>query len=542
MAAGLLIADDEDIVRSAVRTIVARSQMDLGPIHEAASGEEAVSLARQKQPQIVLMDVKMPGLNGLEAARSIRAENPKTKVVMLTAYDEFDFSQEALRLGAVDYLLKPIRPGNLLEVLERIQNQIKIEEMQLMEQEQVTSRLREALPLVEAGLVYDLVHGTVSAKAAAERISAHLEREIASPVVFVIDIDHFKSAVEGMDAEQFDQFCHLLNDIVRRVVPEPNRALIGQVRPGVIVVILSTEGGLDSPERLKTIGHTMRYAIEAGAPITATVGIGNSYPDLGMMPVSYSEAMRAQWYKLHFGRNSVIHINDVQQFRGEVQPYPVELEQELVASVRLGQRQASKDLMDRMVDILLSSPVDPPEMILTRFMELAILISRAMISAGAPTNEILEQAHRQVSALNGLKTGPQLRAWASDCLDMMMAKMQGTKRGNILVEQAVNYLHSRISQPGVELRDAAVAIHVSPSHLAHLIKEKTGMSYVKYLRLIRMEKAKKLLATTDKTIAAIALEVGYDNPTYFHRIFRRETTMTPSAYRQMTQKDSALWE
>ena len=535
---GLLVADDEAIVRSAVAAIITRGAPEAGPIGEAGSGEEAISLARQMRPSIVLMDVKMPGLNGLEATRKIRSEYPKTRVIMLTAYDEFSYSQEALRLGAVDYLLKPIRPAALLEVIGRVQSQIQQEEKHQIETEQVSNRLRDTLPLVEARLVHDLVHGAVGAKTAQDRIITHLGKTLEWPAVLVVDIDRFRQTVQSMQAEKFDRFCNLLLDIVRRVVPDDEHTLIGQIRPGIIVAILSAHKQFGEANEVRALAHTIRYAIEASAPVTATVGIGQRYPDLEMIPLSYSEALRARWFKLYFGRNSVIHFNDIQSLSSTTRSYPLELEQELVAAIRLGQRQESDDLMQMIVESLLQNLPNPPEMILTRFMELVVLVSRAVINAGAPSPEVLELSHEKVAALEGLRTRSELRAWVVNSLTELMAKIPGGDRGSRLVERAIAFMQEKLGQAGLELKDVASAVHVSPSHLAHLFKEKTGMSYVKYLTSLRLEEAKKLLATTDLTITQIAEEVGYGESTYFHRVFRRELAMTPAAYRQIALSSS----
>lgn len=117
---GTLIADDTPLIRSALRNILQRAPMDIEPIVEACDGEDAVRQARHCHPDLVLLDIKMPGMDGLEAASIIREEFPRAKVVMLTAYDEFSYVHKALKLGVEDYLLKPVRPEKLVELITAI--------------------------------------------------------------------------------------------------------------------------------------------------------------------------------------------------------------------------------------------------------------------------------------------------------------------------------------------------------------------------------------------------------------------------------------
>lgn len=116
----LLVVDDTPIIRSTIAQVVRRECPAIGQVYEAANGVEAVELARRQRPAIILMDIRMPGLDGLQASAVIKAEQPRTRILILSAYDEFLYVKEALKLGAVDYLLKPIRPAKLLEALAQV--------------------------------------------------------------------------------------------------------------------------------------------------------------------------------------------------------------------------------------------------------------------------------------------------------------------------------------------------------------------------------------------------------------------------------------
>lgn len=157
---GLLVADDMAIVRSTVTNVVKREKLNIYPITEACSGEEAVNLARQTHPDIVLMDIKMPGLDGLQAASTIRAEQPNVKIVVLSAYHEFSYVRQALKLGAIDYLLKPIRPSKLASFLAQIQAQVQIEKKETLkniEAKQIEQDLLESVRLGQSKISLELM-------------------------------------------------------------------------------------------------------------------------------------------------------------------------------------------------------------------------------------------------------------------------------------------------------------------------------------------------------------------------------------------------
>ncbi len=113
----LLVVDDTPIIRSTIVDVVTKGGLGFSTIREACNGAEAIEQARREAPDVVLMDIRMPGVDGLEAAGVIRTEHPEARIVFLSAYDDFAYVQRALKLGAIDYLLKPIRPSALREIL-----------------------------------------------------------------------------------------------------------------------------------------------------------------------------------------------------------------------------------------------------------------------------------------------------------------------------------------------------------------------------------------------------------------------------------------
>ncbi len=530
---GLIVADDAEIIRSTVARVVSgRKELGLFPVVQARNGQEAIELARQMAPDVVIMDIKMPGLDGLEAASIIRREFPTSKLIILTAYDEFPYVQEALKLGAVDFLLKPVRPAKLLEVLAQVKGQLQQEQAQQAEVEKTRTRWQKALPLVEASLIESLISGLRPEGATHEEALQQLGKTISWPVVAVARINRFGASVQGMSADELHHFYTSLTDIVRQTMPQPDRALVGFSRPGRVIAIVSADQDPGTVDELRGLGETIARAISAGSSVTATVGLGNRYPELNSVPLSYAEAGLACRHSVSQDQSSVVHISDVHHLsQAERLPYPVQLEQELLHAVRLGQAQNCARLMTELVDFLMYQSKKSPQTLHDRLAELMTLISRAVIEAGGEAAKVLDLSHRQAVALAERQTVAEIRAWALNSLAELMTTIQPALVNKDLVQQAIEYIHENQRQPEMTLKDVASAVNLSPSHLAYLLKENLGVSYKKYLTSLRMGQAKKLLRTTDLTVTAIAQAVGYPNTTNFYRLFQRETGTTPADYR-----------
>ncbi len=545
---GLLVVDDEALVRSTVATIVTRGNLDVGPIMEAGDGSEAIILARRTRPDIMLIDVKMPGIDGLEATRVIRSEQPDIQVILLSAYDEFAFAQQAVRLGAVDYLLKPVRPATLLDTLSRTRESVAREKTRQREASQAHGQLRDTLPLAEARLVHDLISGMAADHDVVHRVLEHLGRQIVQPAVVLVDIDQAYWALQGMPQPQLDSLCAMLPDAVRQAIPFPDASLVAQVRRGVVAAIVTTHARLDTVDKLRSLGHAIRYTVKMRAQViaarhfaqpsssvTATVGVGGTADSLAAIALSYAEAEHAQRYRLYLGRDSVIHIDDVRAIERETRAYPLDVERHLLMAARTGDRETSRDDMTQLMDYLLQVPNDSPDALHARFTELTALLSRAALEGGAPQAEVLRTSQHQLAALVILESREDIQQWALDCLEAFLSLAEITSQRDHVLQRATEYIQQHYARTNLMLSDVAEAVHLSPSHLGHLLRLRHGVSFIHYLTDLRVEKSKQLLANTDLTIAAIASQVGYDDATYFHRVFRRVSGMTPTSFRQHFQ-------
>jgi two-component system, response regulator YesN len=241
---------------------------------------------------------------------------------------------------------------------------------------------------------------------------------------------------------------------------------------------------------------------------------------------------------IYQGRDSVIHIDDILAAAHSGLDYPIELEHDLLACVRQGNRQSSVEIIGRLADHLLVQPQESPEVVRTRLTELVALISRAIIAAGASSSQTLEVSHRQITALASLHTPEEIREWAAASVSDLVSGIRPPDSGDTAVDRATRYVREKHRRPDLNLEEVANNVHLSPSHLARLFKAKMGVSYVKYLTSVRMEDAKRLLRTTEMTVGAVATAVGYEDSPYFHRVFRRETGMTPANYRHVTRVKS----
>lgn len=539
---GILIVDDMPVIRAGILRVLEQNAIGFSPVLEAADGQEAVDLARRHQPDLILMDIKMPNLTGLQATAQIKAELPGVKVVMLTAHNEFSYVQKALKLGARDYLLKPVRSARLVELLQEITREIKQERTEQRTIEIVKGSLRKTLPVIETSLVDNLVRGTSPESASMEEALGFLGKRLENPAVIVCRVDYFDTVAQGKTPAELQQLYADLVETVRAELPEQQRSLVGYNNPGRVVAVVSCDASRTSYEALLALGEQFRSAVCRSFPFTVTVGVGNAYKDWMSVPLSYAEANLARRYQHVYNRNTVIHIRDVQaldeQSRG-ARPYRVQLEQELVRAVRDNQQARAAEVINEIVDFLSGSVGDSIDVLRNNCAEVITLVSWAVIGAGTDERTALEVLHNQVHNLPSWKTAAELRAWMTNSLAELMAIVPSRSRNADVIQRAVAYLQTHYQKSDISLQDVASAVNLSPSYLGSLFKTALGVSYVKYLTQLRIDEAKRLLRTTDSSITVVAEQVGYPNVTNFYRHFQRQTNLTPAAFRQSATAPAA---
>jgi len=532
---GILVVDDLPVIRSGIIHILKQYQVPLQPYLEAADGKHAVQVAREQRPDIILMDIKMPNLDGLQATTLIRAEQQDVKVVMLTAYNEFSYIQKALKLGARDYLLKPVRPARLIELLEEIQKEITEERRNLRTIEMVKDSLQKTLPVIEANLVENLIRGTNPEGATAEESLSFLGKRLSQPAVMVAKIDDYDAFAQGKTAQELQRIYLSLVEIVRRLLPKPQQALVGYSKPGRVIAIVTCEQNPSSVEQLCALADQIRQATKAEMPLTVTIGIGSIYSDWEAVPLSYAEANLARRYQRVRGGDTIVHIDNISALsieRNEDSSYRIQHERDLIGSIQNNDQPRAAKLTDELVDYLTQRFKANPEGFKYSCAELVTLVAWAVVGAGIDQNTVLKISHSQVMNLEAQKSMQEVRTWTLNSLAEFMAVLQVQSHKKDAISQAVEYLRANFQRADISLQDVADAVCLSQSYLAAQLKDTLGVSYVKYLTFLRIEEAKRLLRTTDLSIAYIAEKVGYPNVTNFYRHFQRLENKTPMLYRQ----------
>jgi len=502
-------------------------------VGEAENGLEAVELFKSGLPDIAFLDIRLPGLSGLEAARKLKQLSPSAKIIIVTAYQEFDYVHEALQLGASDFLLKPYLYKDILPILEKVVEEIRRSRKEMEEEEKLKEQLAGALPYILLSFAHDLLSGTLTADDY-ENICARANFLGIYPLpsqVMLADINGFAE----MTAEQSEiRKQYLKNSVFQAIksVTDENNALLYPENDDHFVILFATPIE-DNFNRAHQLAEKIRSAVEQSTEATVTIGIGRRYDPLSLR-FSYREAREAQGLGSFFlGANAVVSIDQLDNVKIDIDDnHLAQMEMTLLEAVRYGDKQRATRTGRELLKTLLTYTDSPGlDAVKIRMTELLILISRHTIDGGQ-FKQLAAMNLSYLRKLAHLKDVNSTIEWLESVITSYIdVNYNDTGKPSQAVRRAIQYIREHFANK-LTLEEISKIVFLNPYYFSRVFKHETGHTFIEYLTNIRMEHAMSLLVSSKMSINAVSRSVGYDDPNYFARLFSRKFGVTPREYRQ----------
>lgn len=523
----LLIADDEPIVIDSIYFVVDKYVSDVEVVGSARSGREAIEKALQLKPDVLFMDIHMPGINGIEAIRHIQERCRDIIFVIITAYEYFQYAQEAVKLGVSEYLLKPINRSSIIETLEAAGAEIRARRERIKRETALMEQIGKVLPRMEGQFIYSQLCGG-SLIEDMDFYEGIFEMKLTGGCVLVALLDGPAGGPGAVSKEErllnslgrqdlYEKFCMALKSTASCLVGPP-------LMDRIIVFIPQDEpGGLYEARN--------RAAEIAGAVMKKTgggyrIGIGKTYK-IEHFSQSYREACVAAACA---GDSRIACFKDIRPCEPEPEPYPLACEERLLHKLMLGDLPGALQHFEELYTWLSLNYSSDLDRIKSRLTELFFLARRALPGSGKGAGESEGGFLRRLFGSPGII---ELKIDFIDCLKNTVGESQGYRKrepGDLALK-AMQYIEENYHKD-ITLDDAAREVNMSYHYFSKFFKESTGRNFVDYLTDLRLENAKQRLRAGRRSIKAISRETGYSDPNYFSKIFKKRTGMTPTDYRR----------
>lgn len=499
----VMIVEDEEWILQGIKSIIRWDELGLSLVHMAYNGVEALELWEKEPVDIIITDIEMPEMNGLELLKEIRSREERVRFIILTGFDEFEYAREAIRLEVEDYILKPINE-------EELENKLKEAVLRLDELEKKKIRyIDEKTEWLQF----------LSGKTAAQDSAYHCERlklsSDGSPVWAAVMKWSTGSVKENR-----------ITDMILALNKEQQDLRIVHLPPDSLLMLLT---GREDAQEVKEYFQMLQNQIESQFDILTFVGIGPVFYDYKDLPESYQQARKLQKYLVVEGYGSCLNETDIQTRKSE----DIAIDAAQLGKLILKKENAGA--LDYIEDLFINN-----------------------VKTGVSIDSIYQMALRIGMLLQEIKKEYKLEDLST--LHDLPELLENVYRADDIFEikalfisevnEIIRYMHEENSQytpvvrqileevqknyrDDMNLKTLAYKYHMNASYLGQIFQKEVGCSFTQYLSSKKIEIAKDLILNTNMKINDIAKEVGYPDTSYFYRKFKQHYGVAPASLREM---------
>ncbi len=532
----VLIIDDESIIRKGIKNIINWKQLDCEVCADASDGIEGIELIKKHLPEIIITDIRMPGLDGLSMIKQVKGIVPYSKIIILTGYRDFDYVQEAIKCGAFDFLLKPSKIEELTAVLTRAVNDINDQKIRHMEIDRFKLLFEQSIPILREKLLYDIIYGLNTN-----------EYEILEKMrLFNINIQNFVLVVmendydEKSNSSQYDKHLYQFGIVnsFEEIFAEKYEVLsimLNSSRVGFIIQKPDRKE-LDIAEVSEKCGY-LQEVINNGFGFTVTIAVSSGGLSPLELPEKLKECLGSLEYKSYMGNNSIIQYSDLNSFfRYEDYSILDKYQKQLLESIKSGNEGLVRVATQNIARYVTANKININYMKNFYYTTLSS-INNIRISVSAIEVDKKHEEGKDIASLLKLieksESADELNSLLEDVAVRIAEKVNNfnNKSIKLILRKAIDYIQEHYNEQ-VTLNEVAENIYVSTFYISRMFKKELGKSFVDYLNDVRIEKSKELLKDVKYKTYEVAEIVGISDPHYFSKLFKKYSGMTPSEYRE----------
>lgn len=531
----VIIIDDEPLVRVGLRSMIHWEEYGYKIIDEAPNGQIGLDQIIKNKPDIVITDIKMPVMDGLEMMRLVIKSGQRTKFIILSSYDEFELVKKAMKQGAEEYLIKlDLEPEILLNTMDMVREKIKIGEGNPGEERILEKDLLEKLPIFRESFFKQIIDRPVQSQTdlseQAKYLGIELDEQLACAIIYINDL----SVLKKYDSEEARLFESSVQNTVNEIINDIFKGYTFTWSQGEFVVIFSGAAEINREtfiNKALDMGERLAQTLKQYFNISISVGISNPYRGYLELALAYFEACRAAQECYYLGMHTATLFEEMpkdNEDRGEIDIS--EQKNILPKAIELHDIEMIGAVFETMLTMV-NDPSVSKEQAYDLCFQIAYLVSGAIGLNETQQKEILGHDQSVYKSIHALNTQSEIINWIIG-LEQSICRMitqKDEQKNHRLIARAKKYILEHFTD-GISLDQVAEAINISPGYLSTIFRQYTGICFIDYLTGIKIDEAKRLLRESDNKIYEIAEFLGYQNAYYFSKVFKKITGMTPSEF------------
>lgn len=533
----VFLVEDEMVIRRGIKNSIDWEKEGYIFCGEASDGELAYPMIIKEKPDILITDIRMPFMDGLELCKLVKKELPNIKILILSGYDEFDYAKEAIRLGVTEYLLKPISSGKLLEALNGVSESIRREKEDKDLVRKYMEEMRENTEHEKQKFFEQMIAGNLSMADALETGKKY-EMNLSAGMYNLLLFRFTLGEENRKSGELLGEAEYAIEKLTERLeyVFEFQRGVEGWA------FLLMADNEEQMSERVKELSKDLEEIMKNYSTIAYFGGIGQPVARLRELEESFREAERALAARFTMELNRIISVEDIRMAQnvdtlddieitsfGEIEKTRTMLEKFL--------NNGAEDEIDEFVDVYINElPEENLKSVLMRqyiIMDAYIVMMSFCEKIEGIEGEMQAQSEELKNSMKTIQTLEEIKNY----IRMLLKKIIGVRdtisgrRYSDTIEIAKDQIRKTYMSDEISLNTIAAEVGMSPSYFSSIFSKEMGKTFVEYLTEIRMDRAKELLMCSSMKTSEIGYEVGYKDPHYFSYIFKKTQNCTPKEFR-----------
>lgn len=547
----VFLVEDEYAIREGIKRSIHWERDGFELVGEAGDGEVALPKIIKSKPDILITDIRMPFMDGLELSRLVKSEMPDIKIIVLSGYDDFNYAKQAISIGVEEYILKPVSEETLMEELKKVAEIISKEKQENEAREKYVHDMEEIRILEQQKFLHDMIDGKLSIQESMA-LGKKLGIEVTAECYSILLMQVFSGNSGESD---IDEYSGIKEDIYSRIKENcndiPNVFLYDQVGD-VLCFLIKADSEEELRDMIRRGTESIRKLMKDHMDMLYFMAVGKIVERIRDVNISYADASRkfAERYMLE---ESAIFDGTEKKDKKSGKADPVIEEKAATDKIDLNSIDAGKISQKTILHFLKNGTIAEVDdfteeyfssigyevmesMMLRQYVLVEALLSAAafMKTVGVEGKELEEILGDTKDPTGYASSVDSAREYIQKLLNTILEyrnKLSDQKYIEI-IDKAKEYIQNNYQNEDMSLQSVALEVNVSSNHFSAIFRKETGETFIDYLTEVRMEKARTLLVCTAMKTSEIGFQVGYRDPHYFSYIFKKTQGMSPKEYRK----------
>ncbi|KYH33985.1 putative response regulatory protein [Clostridium tepidiprofundi DSM 19306] len=511
----VMVVDDEYLDREGMKKTIDWASLGCVFSGEAKDGYEGIELAKIIKPNIVITDISMPRINGLEMANKIKEFLPECKFIIITGYDDFEYAKAAVKINAIDFILKPVDENELIDSIKNISYQFE--------------RNIKRKHIAREKILLDIMRGKIRGKESIDKIKKEYSIEINDLCIVCIENDYYEKALESDSFDVLFSANEYAKELICERLSQYTYYLV-ECHDNIFAILISMDNVL-YPKSFRDIFIDFQKKFSSVFSTTVTIGVSNVGSIYDIKKV-YEESKQALKNKLYSGNNSINYFMDLKKENIVKWSYIISFEKELRIVLKAGDRTKIRNKLDNLYIKFFTSNHISNSIIKQISIDIILIALKTLSEYNISIEEVMGKNFDIYRKIENYKTIKQMHNLVSDIIFNVFRciKLKNATISENSIDKAIQYINEHYNE-NISLSDVSKNVYLSESYICRKIKSATGMSFVEYITKLRMEKAIEYLQNPNYKIVDIAKKLGYSDYRYFSRIFKKYTGYSPSDWK-----------